>query len=100
VYSCDFLVAPETFLGNLHQVPLHQAFTSPAHLAFGRRKADYGEECQQCRWLSMCYGGCTKDRMHDLRDHGHNHFCASYKEFFSASESAFKELAALYHQYY
>jgi len=100
LYSCDFLVSKETFLGNLHQVSLQQAFASPAHAAFGRRKADYGDQCRRCRWLKLCYGGCIKDRLHDPRDHGHNHFCASYQDFFEATDSAFKELADLYRRYY
>lgn len=100
LYSCDFLVAPDTFLGNARQVSLQQAFTSPAHIAFGQRKADYGEKCQSCRWLKLCYGGCTKDRMHDPRDQGHNHFCESYLDFFPAADAAFKELADLYRRYY
>lgn len=100
LYSCDFLVAPDTYLGNLHQVSLQQAFASPAHAAFGQRKADYGEKCQRCRWLKLCYGGCTKDRLHDPQDHGHNHFCESYLEFFEAADPAFRDLADLYRRYY
>ncbi|MCP4698730.1 MAG: SPASM domain-containing protein, partial [Gammaproteobacteria bacterium] len=56
LFSCDFLVSQDTRLGNLHEISLRQAFNSPAHIAFGRRKADYGEECQRCQWLKLCYG--------------------------------------------
>ncbi|NJO16147.1 MAG: anaerobic sulfatase maturase [Thioploca sp.] len=100
LFSCDFLVSAETRLGNLHEISLQQAFNSPAHIAFGLRKANYGEECRRCQWLKLCYGGCIKDRLHDPRDHEHNHFCESYQYFFERVDSQFKELADLYRRYY
>lgn len=100
LFSCDFLVAEETRLGNLHHRSLLQAFNSPEHMAFGQRKADYGEQCQQCPWLKLCYGGCIKDRLQDPRDHGHNHFCQAYCYFFERTDARFKELAELYVRHY
>ena len=100
LFSCDFLVSKETHLGNINEISLKQAFHSDAHVAFGARKADLGQECQQCQWLKMCYGGCTKDRMHDPKDNGHNHFCESYKIFFKENDSHLKKFADLYHKYY
>jgi len=100
LYSCDFLVSKDTHLGNLHSTHMRKAFNSEAHTAFGAMKADYGEECKQCKWLHQCYGGCTKDRMHDPRDNGHNHFCGSYKYFFERADKDFKSLANLYTKHY
>ncbi|BAP57074.1 radical SAM protein [Thioploca ingrica] len=100
LFSCDFLVSEETRLGNLHEISLQQAFNSPAHIAFGLRKANYGEKCRRCQWVKLCYGGCIKDRLHDPRDHGHNHFCESYKYFFERVDGQFKELADLYLRHY
>ncbi len=100
LFSCDFLVAEDTKLGNLHDVSLADAFNSPAHTAFGQRKADFGTECQQCQWLHLCYGGCIKDRLHDPRDKGHNHFCQSYKVFFKQADQHLKKFAMLYQQNY
>jgi uncharacterized protein len=100
LFSCDFLVAEDTHLGNLYGMSLQEAFESPAHLAFGKRKAALGKECRQCRWLHLCYGGCIKDRIRDPNDKGHNRFCESYKVFFKHADRHFKHLAALYRQYY
>jgi uncharacterized protein len=100
LFSCDFLVSRDTHLGNLHDISLKTAFESAAHIAFGERKAAYGDECKRCQWLDKCYGGCIKDRFHDPRDKGHNHFCESYKFFFKRADSHFKKLADLYKQYY
>ncbi len=100
LFSCDFLVSKETRIGNLHEMSLKDAFYSAAHIAFGKRKAAFGTECQHCQWLHLCYGGCIKDRIRDPRDKGHNHFCESYKIFFKRADSRFKKFATLYRQYY
>jgi uncharacterized protein len=100
LFSCDFLVSKDTYLGNLHEMSLKQAFQSASHTAFGKRKAAYGMECQHCQWLHLCYGGCIKDRIHDPRDKGHNHFCESYKFFFKRAKNRFKKLAMLYRSSY
>lgn len=100
IFSCDYLVSPETRLGNLQEMTLDVAFNSPANLAFGRNKGDFSVECQSCPWLRFCYGGCVKDRIRDPRDHQHNHFCASYKYFFAQNDIYFRKLARLYQKYY
>ena len=100
LYSCDFLVSEETRVGNLRTTSLRQAFDSPAHAAFGRRKAAYGEKCRRCRWLAVCHGGCVKDRLYDPSDHGHNHYCRSYEYFFQKVHPDLTKLAALYRQHY
>jgi uncharacterized protein len=100
LFSCDFLVSPETRIGNIHEMSLKEAFHSAAHVAFGNRKADYGPQCQSCQWLRLCQGGCIKDRLHDPRDHGQNHFCQSYKFFLQRADERLRTFAQLYRQYY
>ncbi|MFK5894033.1 MAG: anaerobic sulfatase maturase [Pseudomonadota bacterium] len=100
LFSCDFLVSENTHLGNLHKISLNQAFQSEAHIQFGQGKANYDEQCQRCQWLQLCYGGCIKDRIHDPRDEGHNHFCESYLFFFKKADKRLSELASLYRQFY
>ena len=100
LFSCDFLVSPQTHLGNLHQTSLQDAFNSPNHIAFGQEKANYNEKCQQCQWLKVCYGGCVKDRINDPSDQGHNRFCQSYEYFFENNHAEFIKLAQLYLKHY
>lgn len=100
LFSCDFLVGRDTWVGNLMDTSLRQAFASPAHQAFGARKAAWGEKCRHCRWLRLCYGGCTKDRLRDPADRGHNHFCRSYEYFFEKAHPHLERLALLYRQNY
>jgi len=101
LYSCDFLVGEKnTKLGNLHDMPLKEAFYSPTHIAFGKQKAALDNECRRCKWLTQCYGGCIKDRIRDPADKGHNHFCESFKYFFERSDKQFKKFAKMYQENY
>ncbi len=100
IFSCDFFVEKALCLGNIHQTTLFDAFQSPEHTAFGLEKANLSAECQRCEWLKQCYGGCIKDRIRDPKDHGHNHFCESYRYFFKRADSTLREFADLYRQHY
>ncbi len=100
LFSCDFLVDETTRLGNVHRQTLPEAFYSPAHLAFGARKAAYGKTCRHCPWLAVCHGGCIKDRIRDPQDGGHNRFCAAYRYFFPMAHRHFLKLAELYRLHY
>jgi uncharacterized protein len=100
IFSCDFFVETERCLGNIHQTSLFKAFQSPEHSAFGLEKANLNAECRGCQWLKQCYGGCIKDRLRDPKDHGHNHFCESYRYFFKHADGKLKEFADLYRQHY
>ena len=100
IFSCDFFVEKDKCLGNIHQTTLFKAFKSPEHIAFGLEKANLNEVCKKCEWLRQCYGGCIKDRIRDPKDHGHNHFCESYRYFFNKADGTLKEFADLYRKYY
>lgn len=93
VYSCDFFVDPEWRLGNVLSDDLIEMLNSPRQNAFGHRKAERPPECEDCPWLTHCWGGCPKDRLHDPRDGGSNHFCGAYKMFFEHADPFFRELA-------
>lgn len=92
VYSCDFFVEPSCYLGNLLERDLHLLAASPKQVAFGERKCDLPPECQSCRWLRHCHGGCPKDRQVVAATQGCNYLCPAYKRFFAHSEATFIEL--------
>ena len=93
VYSCDFFVDPEWKLGNIKNDKLIDLLNSDRQYEFGQMKANWPEECENCKWLRYCYGGCTKDRIRDPRDRKLNHFCDAFKEFLEYSHEKFSELA-------
>lgn len=98
VYPCDFYCNPSYRLGNLNETPLPQIFRSPKHRGFAALKSVYPDECYSCKWLDLCHGGCTKDRMLGTTDQGapkaraSNYFCLSYKMFFEHAYAKMVEL--------
>jgi len=93
VYACDFFVEEGWKLGNVRQGNLIHMLSSARQRQFGRMKTDLPAVCQACEWLSVCRGGCTKDRLRDPRDRGQNHFCAGYKMFFAHADPHLRRLA-------
>lgn len=98
VYPCDFFVTPETKLGNIAADQLINMLNSEEMTSFGKKKAALPVNCNSCRWKSYCYGGCTKDRVRDLRDEGNNHFCTAYKMFLEHADPMMKAMASRFHE--
>ncbi|MBN1224730.1 MAG: anaerobic sulfatase maturase [Candidatus Aminicenantes bacterium] len=94
VYSCDFFVEPEWKLGNIMEGTLTEMLNSERQNEFGRLKSAFPKECERCKWLRYCWGGCTKDRIRDLRDGGISHFCKATKVFFEYADARLRKLAA------
>ena len=86
VYSCDHFVFPEYLLGNIHHESITAMMYSERQLQFGRAKRDsLPRQCRACQWLTICNGGCPKDRFCKTADGepGLNYLCAAYKTFFA-----------------
>lgn len=88
VYSCDFFVEPRWKLGNVLIDRLTDLLNSPTQQRFGERKAAWPDQCEICKWLPYCYGGCPKDRIN-----GMNHFCESAQMFLEHADSRMQALA-------
>jgi uncharacterized protein len=93
VFACDFFVDPEWRLGNVMTDQLTALLNSEKQNKFGQQKADLPSICLSCSWLDRCRGGCTKDRLRDVRDEGINHFCGAYKKFLSHADAEFIKIA-------
>ncbi len=50
---------------------------------FAKRKLDLPETCLNCRFFSLCHGGCPKDRPHRGDIPEPSYLCAGYKMFFN-----------------
>jgi uncharacterized protein len=97
-FSCDHFVDMKHRLGNILETPLVELLESPAQRAFGRAKADtLPNYCQACEVLSLCHGGCPKNRILRTPDGeaGLNYLCAGYRRFFTHCQPFLTELAAL-----
>ncbi|GET29539.1 anaerobic sulfatase maturase [Prolixibacter sp. SD074] len=94
VYSCDFFVDPKHRLGNIRHDKIVNMLNSKKQQAFGRAKSAVPLKCKQCKWFTKCYGGCTKDRIKDPRDHRKPRFCEAYMMFFEHADGVLIQMAA------
>ena len=86
IYPCDHFVYPQWRLGNIRDISLREAATSPAQARFGVSKRNtLPTACLRCEWLRACRGGCPKHRFADSREQGRNisSLCSGYRRFYS-----------------
>lgn len=93
VFACDFFVDPDWKLGNILQNRLQDMLNSSRQRKFGKRKTELPEDCQKCRWLRYCRGGCPKDRFPPSPGGKTNFFCSSIKTFLDHADRHFQKLA-------
>ncbi len=92
VYSCDFYVDKQHFLGNIHTGKLIQFLNSENQINFGRKKSLLPEKCLKCPWLNLCRGGCPKNRLDPHNPSTENYLCEGYRMFFEHSHNKFREI--------
>lgn len=90
VYSCDFFVGQNQFLGNINKSRLTDMLNSQSQNIFGSNKENLPDKCLQCLWIKFCYGGCPKYRNINAKE---NYFCQAYQIYYKHSNSRFKQLA-------
>lgn len=94
VYPCDFYVLDEWKMGNINAVSLSRMEKSPASERFRQASARLPAACPACGYLSLCRGGCRRDREpFQSGMPGDNRFCESYRMFFDARLSRMASLA-------
>ena len=101
VYPCDFFVRPEWRAGNLNEFPseenaFERLLERPAIKRF--REGRPLDECAGCEYVSICAGGCQKDRL--ARQHGlggslssRSPFCIAYRMMYPKMLPYFRRLA-------
>ena len=87
LYACDRYAFPSYCLGNIGKKDMRVLMEGNRH--FGMHKT-YGlpEECFDCPYIKLCFGGCPKDRLLD----GKNYLCEGYRRFFAAMLANFTRL--------
>ncbi len=93
VYSCDFFVDKNHFLGNINKDKLIDMLNSEKQISFGKNKAKLNKKCLTCKWLEFCYGGCPKNRTNLSDPSSLNILCPAYKKFFEHSFERLKNVA-------
>jgi uncharacterized protein len=98
VYSCDHFVNPAHRIGDINTSHLGELADLPVQRHFGEDKRDkLCVQCRSCPWLSVCNGGCPKDRFALSEDGkpGLNYLCTGLRHFFSYIEPATKIIRSL-----
>lgn len=82
IYPCDHFVYPDWRLGNIRELSLRDAATSPLLTRFGlAKRTDLPLSCLRCPWLRACCGGCPKHRFGTSS--GQLPLCSGYRLFYS-----------------
>lgn len=82
IYPCDHFVYPDWRLGNIRELSLRDAATSPLLTRFGlAKRTDLPLSCLRCPWLRACRGGCPKHRFGTSS--GQLPLCSGYRLFYS-----------------
>lgn len=98
VYSCDHFVTPNHFIGNIKTSQIIDMVDSEVQKNFGNKKKNsLPKQCYSCQWLSICNGGCLKDRFAIAEDGevGLNYLCSSFCKIFEHTEKILKKVIKL-----
>ena len=93
VYPCDFYMLDACRLGNLATDTVKDIDKRRQALGFIQASAVPDKACLTCRWVSLCRGGCRRDRDYFEQGLGKNYYCTAYKAFF---EHAYPRLVQVY----
>ena len=97
-FACDHFVDKDHLFGNIREIRLLELIEGQAQRTFGQAKWDtLPRYCLECEVLSLCNGGCPKDRLLRTPDGeaGLNYLCAGYKRFFTHCRPFLAELSSL-----
>jgi len=97
VYPCDFYVIDEWRLGNIKEMGFPELKHSGKCTLFEENSRYTDPECQRCKWLKICRGGCR--RVRESFNGGRlvrNYFCDSYKEFYEHSFNRLQHIANMF----
>ena len=84
-----FYVLDEWKIGNIREMTVQEALTSPASIRFVREGALRPENCRTCPYFPICRGGCKRDW---TREHK-NYYCTSFRTFFDYSLPRLQDMA-------
>ncbi len=82
VYPCDFFVYKDWKLGNIMEAPIESFMQTEKYREFSYQKNKV-PKCRGCKYRTICYGGCPKDRLFSGSVNEPTPLCEAYKKFFA-----------------
>lgn len=80
IYPCDFYCRDEYKIGNISDPTPFEM--NEKHKKFIEESMIIHEHCRECKYYSLCRGGCKRDRSADFTE---NKYCEAYRNFFDYS---------------
>lgn len=83
VYPCDFYMLDEYLLGNFNTDRLEHIDARRREIGFIERSRRLVPKCRECKYYSLCRGGCQRHREYDAGTGMYeNYFCEAFGIFF------------------
>lgn len=98
VYPCDFFCLDAYKLGTVQADTLHSLLASEKMRVFIADGWQIPAECQPCRWVHLCRGGCKRDR--NAADKAQrSYYCKALQKFFAYAEPRLREMVRAVQMY-
>lgn len=94
VYPCDFFVEKDWKLGNLNDNKLDRIQNEEKFKEFATGKAQFSEECVDCKYLPYCYGGCQRYQELPGVPEQRTYLCEDHKYFLFRNLEEIKNIAS------
>ena len=93
-YPCDFYVTDQWRMGHIDSDELMEMYQTDVCRKFLVSAGDVRSLCQGCKWLTLCRGGCRRDRENTLTGEiERNYYCKAYVGFFEYAFPKMMEVA-------
>ena len=98
VYPCDFFCLDAYKLGTVQADTLHSLLASEKMRVFIADGWQIPAECQPCRWVHLCRGGCKRD-CNPADKAQRSYYCKALQKFFAYAELRLCEMARAVQMY-
>ncbi|WML41441.1 anaerobic sulfatase maturase [Neobacillus sp. OS1-2] len=92
-YPCDFFIHDQYKLGNLRDQSLESFINNELMEEFLAKKPALPAQCQSCKFLQLCHGGCPRNRIGENNQLVVEYFCQSYKQLYRYAHERMLEVA-------
>ncbi|MDF2542328.1 MAG: anaerobic sulfatase maturase [Herbinix sp.] len=94
VYPCDFYVVDQWRLGSIRENTVVELLNCDATKKFIQISVSNGSRCNDCKWYTLCRGGCARERDHQ-EGISTNYYCKAYYSFLEYAYPRLKEVARM-----